>query len=229
MKGATGAGTPVVAVPVMAAFIDVRLAVVIMATPNLITNLWQLRTFRGAHLPANFALLFALAGGAGAVVGTALLASLPGRALSLLLAAVVGLYIALRLARPDMRLAFERARRVVLPTGIAAGILQGAAGISAPISVSFLNAMRLDRSAFIATISAFFVVMSAVQIIALFAYGLLTPGRLVLGAAALVPVLAFMPVGAWLARHMSARAFDRLTLLLLAAMAARLAWTALTG
>lgn len=228
LKGATGAGTPVVAVPVMAAFIDVRLAVVIMATPNLITNLWQLRTFRRDHLPANFALLFALAGGAGVVVGTALLANLPVRVLSLLLAVVVALYIALRLLRPDMRLGFERARRVVLPAGLAAGLLQGAAGISAPISVSFLNAMRLDRPVFIATISAFFVAMSAVQIIALFGYGLLTVERLALSAAALVPVLVFMPVGARLARWMSARTFDRVMLVLLAAMAVRLAWTGLT-
>lgn len=227
IKGATGAGAPVVAVPVMAAFFDVRLAVIVMVTPNLITNLWQLRQYRRAHLPNRFAWFFAVAGGAGAASGTLLLAWLPTRALSLLIAAAVLLYIGLRIARPGLRLAFATARRIVLPIGAAAGVLQGAAGISAPISVSFLNALRLERPAFIATISAFFVAMSVVQIPALFAFGLLTAERLSLSAMALVPLLVFMPVGAWLARRMSARTFDRIMLGLLTLLALRLAATAL--
>ena len=35
LKGATGMGTPVVAVPVMAAFVDVKLAVIIMVIPKM--------------------------------------------------------------------------------------------------------------------------------------------------------------------------------------------------
>ena len=227
VKGATGAGAPVVAVPVMAAFFDVRLAVIIMATPNLVTNLWQLRTFRAHHLPGGFALWFAVAGGLGALVGTFLLASLPTRALMLMVALAVVAYVGLRLARPNFQLSETVAKNSVLPAGFSAGILQGAAGISAPISVSFLNAMRLERPAFIATISAFFVAMSLVQIPAMFAFGMLNAERLAMSAAALIPLLLFMPVGTWLARRMSAQTFDRLTLVLLSALAVRLIYAAL--
>lgn len=227
VKGATGAGAPVVAVPVMAAFFDVRLAVIIMVTPNLVTNLWQLRTFRAHHLPGGFALRFAVAGGLGALVGTFLLASLPAQALMLMVAVAVIAYIGLRLARPDFQLSRAVAAKSAFPAGVSAGILQGAAGISAPISVSFLNAMRLERPAFIATISAFFVAMSLVQIPAMFAFGMLTGERLLMSAAALAPLLAFMPAGAWLARRMSAQTFDRLTLILLSVLAGRLVYAAL--
>src|SRR3546814_7645556 len=73
----------------------------------------------------------------------------------------VFLYIACRLARPDWVLDLGIATRLAAPAGFAGGLLQGAAGISAPISITFLNAMRIDRAAFIATISVFFVAMSA--------------------------------------------------------------------
>jgi uncharacterized protein len=227
LKGATGAGAPVVAVPVMAAFFDVRLAVIIMVIPNLASNLWQLRRYRAHHLAGGFALRLAGAGAAGAAIGTVLLATLPVAALTLLLAGVIILYIALRLVMPQFRLSLAAARCVVLPLGLAGGVLQGAGGISAPISVSLLNAMRLERPVFIATISAFFAAMSAVQLPLLVGYGLMTPVLLALSGAALAALFAGMPVGAWLAQRLSARAFDRVVLGLLCVLAARLIYVAL--
>jgi len=227
MKGATGMGTPVVAVPVMAAFVDLRLAVVVMVIPNLATNLWQIRQYGQHRLGEGFALRFALGGALGALLGTWLLVALPVRALTLTMAAAVVLYIVLRLARPDVRLGLATARQAALPASTAAGILQGAAGISAPIAVSFLNAMRLERPVFIATISMFFAAMSLVQIPALAWFGLLTPQIVLLAALAMIPIFAAMPVGAWLARHLSAAQFDRAILVLLAALALRLIWSAI--
>jgi len=126
------------------------------------------------------------------------------------------------LARPAFRLSEPAARRAVVPAGLAAGVLQGAAGISAPVALSFLNAMRLSRPTFIATISAFFFVMSAVQMVALFVAGLLTPDIFVLSVVALAPLLAFMPVGAWIARRLSPEGFDRVMLAMLTLLALRL-------
>ncbi len=104
LKGATGAGTPIVAVPVMAAFFDVRLAVIIMATPNLVTNLWQVYQYRQHSLPDNFARNFAVAGAIGAVLGTVMLAMLPVRLLSLLLAFSVFTYVGLTLLSNNLPL-----------------------------------------------------------------------------------------------------------------------------
>lgn len=227
LKGAAGAGAPVVAVPVMAAFFDVRLAVIIMVAPNLVTNLLQLRLYRHHHLAGGFALRLAGSGAAGAAIGSVILAKLPVAALTLVLAGVIILYVAVRLALPSLRLSLATANRVVLPLGLAAGILQGVGGISAPISLSLLNAMRLERAVFIATISGFFAAMSVAQMPVLFAYGLMTPALLALGAPALAALFAGMPVGAWLARYMSAQAFDRVVMGLLCVLAARLILDAL--
>src|SRR3546814_8161282 len=134
----------------------------------------------------------------------------------------VFLYIACRLARPDWVLDLGIATRLAAPAGFAGGLLQGAPVISAPISSTFLNAQRIDRSAFIATISVFFVAMSATQVPLLVGWGVLTPLRLLLSVAAILPLVAGMPLGALLAKRFSKEFFDRLILVLLALVAARL-------
>ncbi|MCR8724104.1 sulfite exporter TauE/SafE family protein [Frigidibacter sp. ROC022] len=227
LKGATGAGAPVIAVPVIAGVFDIRVAVVIMAVPNLLTNTWQSWSYRSHGIGRSFTLAFALAGAIGTIAGTVVLALLPIDALQLLTAAVVFLYVLLRLARPELTLSRHHANRAVVPVGVAAGVLQGAAGISAPISLSFLSAMRLSRPAFIATISLFFASMGLVQLPSLAYYGLMTWQLFGIGILAVVPLLLGMPLGAAIARRIGPKGFDRVILVFLCLLALRLIWTAL--
>ena len=76
LKGATGAGAPIITIPVIAAFYDVRIAVIIMVVPNLLTNIGQLYQYRKTILPKFFTVSFALGGGIGAFLGTILLVNL---------------------------------------------------------------------------------------------------------------------------------------------------------
>ncbi|MCB8838812.1 sulfite exporter TauE/SafE family protein [Aurantimonas sp. VKM B-3413] len=227
LKGATGAGAPVLAVPAMAAIFDVKFAVVVMVVPNLLTNLWQGWRFREFRPRGAFVWSFAIAGAIGVTFGTAILAALPQEVLSLVVACSVLGYVAFRLARPDWRIPFALGKVLSVPAGVLAGMLQGASGISAPVSISFLNALALERSAFIATISIFFAGMSATQIPALATLGILTAHSLLFSLAALVPLLAFMPVGSKLAERLPPRIFDRVILVLLAGLAAKLFYDAL--
>ena len=227
LKGATGAGSPVIGVPVLVLLYDVPLAVAIFTLPNLLSNIWQGWAYRKSQISRRFTVIFALAGAIGAGIGSLLLAFLPGEALMGGVAAMVFLYILFRLARPGWRLEEPLALRLVAPVGLIGGVMQGAGGISAPVSVSFLNAMKLDRPAFIATISVFFTAMALVQVPALAGLGILTPERALLSLAAMVPLIGAMPLGSWLARHVSRESFDRIILVLLAAIAARLLYQAM--
>ncbi|MEX6505960.1 sulfite exporter TauE/SafE family protein [Jiella sp. M17.18] len=222
LKGATGAGAPVLAIPAMAAIFDVKFAVVVMVVPNLLTNLFQAWRFRRERPPGAFVWLFAVAGAIGAALGTWILAVLDPETLSLIVAVSVLGYVGFRLARPDWRIPLGLGKKLGVPAGIAAGMLQGASGISAPISISYLNALGLERRTFIATISIFFTVMSAGQIPALSSLGIVTGHSLLLSLAALVPVLAFMPIGSKIAERLSPKVFDRVILVLLAGLAAKL-------
>lgn len=222
VKGATGAGAPILAIPALTVLFDIKLAVMLMLMPNMLTNIWQAWHFRHARLPWLFTGLFAFAGMVGAGFGSWALATLPQDTLTTVVAVGVIGYIGMRLGRPDWVLPYWLALRLCLPAGLVAGLLQGASGVSAPVSISFLNAMKLERGQFIAVISVFFFAMTLVQVPALAAFGLFTPTLFVFSLATMVPILAFMPVGACLARHLSRAAFEKVILALLAALAAKL-------
>lgn len=222
VKGATGAGAPVVAVPVLAMLYDVPFAVAVFTVPNFLSNIWQGWTMRAHQRDPRFTAAFAIAGAAGAGVGSVLLANLPSEALTLTVAAAVFVYLAFRIATPGWVLPFDRARPFAPLAGFAGGVLQGAAGVSAPISISFLNAIRLPKPEFIATISVFFMAMSAVQIPLLASLGILTWDRAGIGLVSTACLLAAMPLGARLTRHVSPKGFDRIILVLLASMAVAL-------
>lgn len=226
LKGATGAGSPVIGVPVLAMIFNVPTAVAIFTIPNLITNIWQGWQFRGHQISRRFTLVYAGAGALGAGIGSLLLAFLPGDVLMGVVAGVVLLYIGFRIFRPGWQLARPMAERICAPVGLIGGMMQGAGGISAPVSVTFLNAMRLERGQFIATISVFFCAMSLVQIPALVGLGILTPHIAALSAAAMVPLLGGMPIGAWLARRISKDSFDKIILTLLGMIALKLLYDA---
>lgn len=227
LKGATGAGAPILAVPAMAAFFDVRFGIIVMLVPNLVTNAMQAWRFR-RHLPEAGLLVPMLAGGmTGILLGTYALRSLDTDTLSLLVAVSVFGYVALRIARPHWTLAMTRAKRFAFPAGALAGLLQGATGISAPVSITFLNAIQLGREGFIAAISTFFVTFTFVQAIAIWWNDLVRPGEIWIGLAALLPVTLAMPAGAWLGRRLPASTLDRVILAILVVLAAKLVFDAL--
>jgi uncharacterized membrane protein YfcA len=224
LKGATGAGAPLVAVPVLALVFDVQTAVALFVVPNIATNGIQLIQYRKSDKKRKFSWAFAIAGLVGAGVGTALLATLSSDTLMLTVALVVVIYISFRLARPQWKLDMSWANRLVVPMGTLGGILQGAAGISAPISITFLNAIRLDRPQFIATISLFFFLFCFSQLPLQIWYGIMNWERFIQSCAAVLPLIAFMPVGAMIGKRLSPIVFDRVMLGLLALLAARMIW-----
>lgn len=221
LKGFTGAGAPIAAIPVMAAFVDLRIAVMVMLMPNLLTNLRQAVQFRRSQPERGFLWPYVAGGGVGVLIGTWLLTGLPGRWLDVLVACAALAYVLFRIGRPDWRIERPAARAGAVPAGVAAGILQGATGLSAPATMSFLNAVRLTRPEFIATVAVVFCVFSALHITVLWAMGHFTAEIAVLSSAALLPVLIGMEVGSRLSRQVPAALFDRLILSLLVLVSAK--------
>ena len=222
LKGATGAGAPIVTIPVMAAFYDVRIAVIIMVIPNLLTNIGQLYQFRKTILPRFFTVSFALGGGIGAFLGTILLVNLPIKILILSVACIVIIYILLKLIVPSWKLNYIKAKKLVFLMGAGGGILQGSAGLSAPISITFLNSMKLERNQFIPTISVYFGVMSIFQMPTLYYYDFLNRETIILSCVSTIVLMAFMPLGSWIAKSVSKESFDKITLILLGLIALRI-------
>lgn len=223
LKGATGAGAAIFAIPIIVVLYDVQTAVTIFVLPSLLSNVWQGWSHRKFLLKPGLVVQFILAGAVGAGIGTFMLKEISGDLLGLMVAAVMISYIAFRLLRPDWSLSREVALRIATPTGVAAGILQGATGISVPVSITFLNAMKIERREFVATIAVFFLAVSAVQLPLMIYFGLMTGERLQLSLFGFAALFAFMPVGAALGKRVSAEIFDKIILSLLALIAVKLA------
>lgn len=222
IKGATGVGAPLIAVPLLTMFYDVQTAVILFAVPNCLPNIWQCWRYRKHRLETRFIAKLAIAGGVGTLVGTVLLIQLPATFLKLVLALTVYGYVIFRCLNSGWRLQMPLAQKMVIPTAAVAGTLQGASGISAPVSVSFVSALKLERPQFISTISIYFLATSVVQLPALFAFGLMTPSYFLFSTAAVLPLVAGMPIGSLLARKLSREHFDKVILLVLFAVATRL-------
>lgn len=217
VKGATGMGLPLVALPVLATVFGLQHAIGLMTIPLIATNAWQVWRFRREAQAPRMSFLppFLIGGAIGVVLGTWALTNLPERALVLTLGVVLLTYVALRLATPQFSLSLAAARRLGPLAGIGGGILQGATGISAPIGVTFIHAMAMERPAHLFAVSAMFLTFSLVHVPALWAAGVMRPEWLLQGLLALLPILLFMPLGQWASSKLSREGFDKMILVFL--------------
>lgn len=229
LKGATGAGLPIIAVPFIASIFDIRFAVILLVLPNLLTNAWQILKYWRHNTQPLLCWRFAIAGAVGAGIGTAALAILSVPALSMLAVFVIVAYIMLRLFQPHFKVSSEQALRWVYPVGSVAGVLQGAIGLSSPISITFMHSTRQTRETFIFIMSVYFAVMSVVQIPTQIVLGLTNWKLLALSLLAMIPIGIGLPIGDWIGKRMSSAVFDVTILILLAALAVKISSDVLAG
>ena len=168
VKGATGAGSPVIAIPVLAVFIDAKLAVALMAIPNLFSNLIQIHQYKDTKKNPKLTFNLAVFGTLGCLFGTVFFVSTSTRTIELVVALVTILYVISSITGNSVKLSMQIAKSVAPAIGIV-GIVQGTCGVSAPIALGFLNSLQISRNEFIFTISCFFGAMAGIQIISLLA------------------------------------------------------------
>ncbi|HEV7372021.1 sulfite exporter TauE/SafE family protein [Arenibaculum sp.] len=229
VKGATGMGLPIIAMPMLATAFGVPHAIAVLTVPLIVTNAWQVWQHRSHARGASFLKRLLAAGIFGIGIGTWLLTAVPERSLSLVLGLLVVAYVGLQVLHTDFRLSGDAGRGLAPVAGAAAGMLQGATGISSPIGVTFIHALRLEREAHIFAVSAMFLLFSLTQLPALAVAGIMSWPRFVEGLIALVPVLALMPLGAWVGRALSRRTFDVIILGLLVILAVELIWKSINA
>lgn len=222
VKGITGAGLPLIATPVLATFVGPEEAVVVMTIPTFVSNLIMIRAHRRPLRDVPDLVPLLVAGVIGTAIGVWLLRELSPDALSLVLAGTVIFYVIVRILKPEMRLSSRVSRFTAPPAGLAAGTLQGTAGISGPLLASYLHSYGMDRSTYLFALTLFLQVFGLAQIVGVAVTGLYTADRLLISALALIPVAIVMPLGIALSRRLSTVGFDRLVLIVLVASAVKL-------
>lgn len=229
VKGITGLGLPLVAMPVLANVIGVQHAVAVMVIPGLASNTLLIhKQWSHAHaMPELWALM--LFGVVGAVIGTWGLSSLDERLLSLAVATMIGLYLMLMIVRPHARIS-PRLSRVLTPfVGLGAGVIQGSTGVSGPIVGTYLVAFRLEPAAYVFAAACTFQAMAVVQLFALAWFGVFTLDRAIEGLIAVIPILIVVPIAARLTSRISRRKFELGLGAVLIALGGRLALKGIWG
>ncbi len=220
-KGITGVGLPILAVPALASFTSVEEAVVLMVLPGLASNGWLVITHRKWTILRDHRgfLFFGVIGG---VLGTWLLSILDDHWLKLILAIWLGIYLLQYFSKRSYDHFFSGRSGFRSLLGMAAGTMQGACGVSAPIVAPYFHANGLVRETYAFATAFTFLLFSAAQIGTMSSLALLTPGRLLIGIIVVVPTLLFTQLGIRWSRNISDKAFHNILLTLFVAMEIKL-------
>jgi uncharacterized membrane protein YfcA len=201
-------GLPLVSVPVLAGFVGVERAVLIMIIPSTILNFypaWTHRAGAGEVPELGRILIGALPG---AVLGAAVLQFAGARFLATSLALWIFAYLGLRLVHSNFSLSRQFRRRWSPAVGAAAGALQAATGISAPIIGPYVDALRLKPEAYVYAVCVCFGSFATAHLAVATVAGLLDASIVMQSLLALVPALVCIPIGVRARRFISARVFD---------------------
>lgn len=221
VRGAIGFALPPIATPVLFQVYPPKLVIAAMIVPLFAANV-QILVQEG--VPRGFlrrkpALLV------GVTVGT--LAGVAGLSVLspsyLLIGLSVYLVVFLVLTRYRDRIGQVAAGRgATLLAGGATGFLGGTVGIAGPPLVTYLHAIRLQKTTFVAVLAAVFTLIQIVRIPSMYAAGLFGGSELLLGAALVVPTSLGTYVGARLRRYVPQRQFELIVKGLLLALAVKI-------
>ncbi|MEX2453450.1 MAG: sulfite exporter TauE/SafE family protein [Rhodospirillaceae bacterium] len=227
VKGLTGMGLPLVAVPFMASFLGAEHAVVVMQIPGLVSNIWLVWRYRrqARSIPVRHDLILPAA--FMTVVGVWFLDSTDDRITILLLAAVVAGFLALLLFNPSFRLDGRIGRIATPVASLVGGFVQGASGVSGPLFSSLILSFRLSKEAYVFYNGLLFGLFNIIQIVAIFFFGMWTWERFAEGCLALVPLFVFQFIGMRMMGGVSPRLFTRVVIGIIFVMEIKLVWEGL--
>lgn len=220
VKGAIGFGFPTLGTPVLALFVDVKVAVVLLIVPNIVMDAIQ-ASRRGGLLATlrRFAVL--MAGGAvGTVAGTRLLAVLSVRTATLILGVTVVAFVLLNVTRFSPRVSTAQARWLDGPVGFVAGVIGGVTNVPGTPLVMYFYALGMVKDDFVRAVAVTFVLYKLVQLGAVTWYGLLTWQLLGLSAALSLVAVGGFRLGLAVQDRLDQAMFNRSILVFLALLGA---------
>src|SRR5438552_10273875 len=148
LKGIIGVGMPIVAVPLVTMFIDVRAAVMLLSMPLVLSNIPQALEGGGAAeclLRLSPVLIGMLPG---TLVGVAMLLIVKASVAKLLTGFVVLVVGSLTLFKPEFKLPSKSHTPMGLLSGFSGGVLGGLAAMPGPLVFTYLLAKGLRGRTF---------------------------------------------------------------------------------
>lgn len=224
VKGVIGLGLPTVSLALLTLTLGLKEAMALMLIPSFVTNVWQ--GVVGGHFVAMLKRLWLL-----------LLASLPAiwigagvvaRADALVMAGLLGVmlfaYAALALWRVHVPEPGVHEKWMSPAIGAITGIFTGLTGSFVMPAVLYMQALGLTRNELVQAMGISFSLSTLALGLALAGHSLLPTNLSVISAAALIPSIAGMMLGAWVRNRLSEQMFR---MIFFSALLALGAWLAL--
>ena len=220
-KGISGVGVPMIAVPVVASVTDIALAIILIAIPSVVPNLYQAWRFKTSWTRPFSLGMLCLASVIGSGIGVFILLKVDPEMLSKILGLVVISYCAIQRWQP-LNLSHHMTRVLAAPTGFLAGLAGGTTGVSAPVIMMYMSAINLVRGSFIFAISVYFIAIGSGQFVWLCLADLMTWRLALASALALIPLALGMSLGQRIGEHVSPSQFEKIIQLILLVLGLKL-------
>lgn len=210
VKGVIGLGLPSISLGLLAATMDLRVAMILLLVPNVATNLWQ--AFVGGYF---FVLLrrlwpFLAAAAAGIWFGAAWLDSVDTRLLAALLGLLLVAYAVIGLVRPPVAIALKHEGWAGPLVGAINGVLTGLTGSFVVPGVLYLQSLGLTRDQLVQAMGMLFMASTLALAVALGGRNMLGGGLLWVSVAGVVPAVLGMVAGQGLRSRLSEASFRKL-------------------
>src|SRR5215510_6826798 len=156
VKGATGLGFPLIATPMVALLLDIRIAVTILILPNLMMDVTQV--FRDGFPHATVRRFRSMIGLTviGVFLGTMLLVRTPLWFLNLCLGLMVVLFVASALLRFEFTVSPAREKHLSPIFGFVSGFLNGLTNAAGPTLAIYFYSLKLEKRFFVKSVATIF-------------------------------------------------------------------------
>ncbi|MEK9968218.1 MAG: sulfite exporter TauE/SafE family protein [Ferrovibrio sp.] len=209
VKGTIGLGLPSISLGLLAATLDLKLAMILLLAPNTVTNLWQ--ALSGGHFGELLRRLwpFLLCAAAAIWIGSLGLSLIDAKALAALLGLLLVVYALLGLLRPPLSLPARHEVWAGPLVGIVNGILTGLTGSFVVPGVPYLQALGLTRDQLVQAMGMLFMASTLGLGVSLGGRSMLSLDLLTLSALCVLPALLGMSLGRRLRERLSEAMFKK--------------------
>jgi hypothetical protein len=218
VKGVTGFGALLVAVPLMSLAMDPAVAVELTGGPVLVSNIWQVIDSRHLTWAARrfWPLLVTLV--PSAFIGSQFLALTDSRFTSAAIGIMVLLFCLTWVLPVKIEIPPDKERLGAPLAGAISGLVGGATILSGSVVIMYLVALKLTKDQFVGTIALIYLGTSIPIYLTLTWFGRIGTADMAVSAGLIVPAILGMVLGRMIRNRVSQKLFQNLVMVLLTAV-----------